>query len=209
MSELFKYGDSLYRKDKNGKTEWVDTNDVKNIQMLGSKGRSACIMVRRVFDSKVFVRKTSKDKTRLIREHNILLNIHRRRDHPRIITTVPWKPDFVSRKDFLLEYCEGGDLHSLIHPNLHIPHSNTRFPKKFIWRVMLDLAEALAFIHYGSKPSGIDLGWTAVIHRNVKLANILFRNPYLPNSNTSFPYPILANFWHATADHESKGVNHP
>ncbi|KAL9582544.1 MAG: hypothetical protein Q9212_003239 [Teloschistes hypoglaucus] len=112
-----------------------------------------------------------------------------------------------------LEYCDGGDLSSLIRKFHHRYNHETRewdyyrIPECFIWHVFLQLAEALAYIHHGrdhrdssTQPSNKD--WLSVVHRDIKPHNILLRrnaasaNPAHAAAHNEEPYPnvILADF---------------
>ena len=87
------------------------------------------------------------------------------------------------------DYCDGGDLHGLI--DNYTRHGSV-IPEAFLWHVFLQLAEALAFIHYGVNASERHAAseWDKVIHRDVKPSNIFLKS----RSGGKYPHVILGDF---------------
>ena len=98
------------------------------------------------------------------------------------------KPGF-SR--IFLEYCNAGDLHSVIDW-YHYLHRST-MPEGFIWTVFCHLAEALAWIHWGEPHTlRAEQGpWKAVVHRDIKPANVFLT---WPRGHGTYPNVILGDF---------------
>lgn len=94
------------------------------------------------------------------------------------------KPE-ISR--IFLEYCNGGDLHGVIH--WHKVHGR-KMPEGFIWVVLIHLAEALAHIHYGY-PTHYNTNWKPVIHRDMKPANVFLT---WPHGRNTYPDVLLGDF---------------
>ncbi|KAL8685838.1 MAG: hypothetical protein Q9218_007514 [Villophora microphyllina] len=127
--------------------------------------------------------------------------------HPRIIhlqsaLTSP------TQIQLYLDYCNGGDLSSLIFNfnsryNLDTRESEySRIPESFIWHVFLQIAEAVAYIHQGydyrHPDKELPKDWLSVIHRDIKPHNILLQRA--PDGDLDHPGPerypriILADF---------------
>ena len=117
---------------------------------------------------------------------------HRLQLHKGIVYLLDYEaPDLKKRRPerFLLEYCDGGDLHGLMHEH------QDYMPEAFIWHVFLRLAETLAFMHYGwiaelqvcKHPN-----WRPVIHRDLKPPNIFLKQRF-----NDYPDIILGDFGHA------------
>ena len=208
MSYRVAYQQDLFRRDGNGQFRRIDPNQLQEIKILGQTPNSSCVLVRRIIDSKQFVRKTTTHPPEIERERDNLQGALPQ-GHRRIINLEPWAPTFPLQHGLLFEYCPGGDLFNLVHPHPHLPYSATKFPEEFVWHVMLHLAEALAFIHYGydsREDYQVEAkeGWEAVIHRDVKCANIFFRTEYPSKGEGPWPTPVLADFGHATTNSVTK-----
>lgn len=96
------------------------------------------------------------------------------------------------------EYCGGGDL------SKYLPKRGDMVPEAFIWHIFLQMADALALLHYGydrheRHPDRPPRGWQRVVHRDIKPENIFFVAD-ASTSSTWGPYPslVLADFGLAT-----------
>ncbi|KAL2038402.1 hypothetical protein N7G274_008741 [Stereocaulon virgatum] len=91
---------------------------------------------------------------------------------------------------FYFEYCNGGDLCSLINDYREI---NSYIPELFIWRSFVQLASALEFLHRGFDRRVKNR--VGVVHRDVKPENIFVRRPANENAH---PTVVLGDFGLAT-----------
>ena len=92
------------------------------------------------------------------------------------------------------EYYSGGDLSRYI--SVH-----NRPSELFIWRIFIQLADALALLHYGydryaRDPDSIPRGWRRVVHRDIKPENVFLR--YIPSTHHPTPNVVLGDFGTAT-----------
>ena len=93
---------------------------------------------------------------------------------------------------YYFEYCSGGDLHDLCRQyEIH----NARFPEPFIWKVFLELTEALEFLHRGFDQRLSDR--PGIVHRDIKPGNIFLRRS---QHQTAYPDAVIADFGTATLD---------
>ena len=171
----------------------------KWIKQLGLGGEGVSDLVRGP-DDKLMVQKTLNKKPKLLNgkpaEARVLSEILGK--HPRIIDMMAWYPTGVSTV-YHLEYCSLGDLHDVCD-NYH--SRQTRIPEGFIWHCLLQLAQALAYIHFGLDYRLSDKGQAEraqerpihVIHRDIKPENVFLK----PSSTGMYPDVVLADFGLAT-----------
>ncbi|KAL8931581.1 MAG: hypothetical protein Q9216_007150, partial [Gyalolechia sp. 2 TL-2023] len=125
------------------------------------------------------------------------------RPHPRIVRI---RSALVSpiQTQLYLDYYNGGDLTSFMEKYHYGLHSHP-IPESFIWHTLLQLSEALAYIHHGYDRTTSSItgrqklpdNWLTVIHRDIKPANILLqRAPHSTDHPGPEPYPrlVLADF---------------
>ncbi|OCK76791.1 kinase-like protein [Lepidopterella palustris CBS 459.81] len=74
------------------------------------------------------------------------------------------------RDSILLEYCPHGDLHD---HNIKHAKARTDYTEETLWRVFLQLSQALAFLHTGFGSGKYGNGWMPIIHRDIKPENVL------------------------------------
>ncbi|KAI4183594.1 MAG: hypothetical protein L6R41_005317 [Letrouitia leprolyta] len=110
-----------------------------------------------------------------------------------------------SQTQLYLDYYNGGDLSSFME-KYHYGLRTHCIPESFIWHTLLQLSEALAYIHHGYDRTAtpatgrqkLPKNWLTVIHRDIKPANILLqRAPHSPIDHPGpEPYPrlVLADF---------------
>lgn len=188
-----KQGPSFARNDT---WNFRDSYDV--IKTLGSGGQGKLCVVKRKSDKKVLVRKEQKEfsmhgstpREMYLFEH--VLTYHPsiiQYDHGNYINT---------RKDLILyfELCKGGDLHEQLPREGESGRS-----EKFIWRCFIQLADAIAFLHYGynrfaDSPYTPPRGWQRIVHRDLKPANVFLRRQL--TSKNPFPEVVLGDFGLAT-----------
>ncbi|KAL8992192.1 MAG: hypothetical protein Q9188_007646, partial [Gyalolechia gomerana] len=109
-----------------------------------------------------------------------------------------------SQTQLYLDYYNGGDLAAFMEKYHYGLHSYP-VPESFIWHTLLQLSEALAYIHHGYDRTATPVtgrqklpdNWLTVVHRDVKPANILLqRAPHSADHPGPEPYPrlVLADF---------------
>jgi serine/threonine protein kinase len=96
----------------------------------------------------------------------------------------------------VFEYCELGDLWHLAEK---YKNAGKTPPEGFIWHVLLQLSEALAFLHFGH--GSINAGhkeWTPVFHRDIKPDNVFLKADPAGNVD-EYPNVKLGDFGVAIA----------
>ena len=174
------------------------------IDEIGNDSEGPCTLVRRVSDGELRVIKTVKwpilahgkpIEARIL--HDIFPRLH-----DNIIYLHAY--EFVEAPAIVryhLEYCSGGDLYDLCTQyEVH----EAWFPELFIWKVFLEIADALDFLHHGFDQKGSHR--PGVVHRDIKPSNIFLRRS--PHS-TAYPDAVLADFGSASflfASYEPAGT---
>ena len=176
-------------------------NQYSIIRKIGEGGQGTTEICERHSDGKILVRKEQSnfamhgDIPREMRIFEEFLS-----PHPSIVDFD--HATYVKKSDSLIlyfEHCKGGDL------SRWIPKS-TLLPEDFIWHVFIQLADALAFLHYGISrrhPDSRPSGWRRIVHRDLKPANVFLRRRIAsPNSK---PDVVLGDFGLATTEESSYG----
>ena len=105
-----------------------------------------------------------------------------------------WQPGICS---FILEYCDSGSLDQKIEDLRRYRHS---ISETFAWHVLLGLAKALSFLHYG-------VPGDAILHLDIKPQNVLLSTD---GRSGSLPRVILADFGCAVMEnHKRLNFEHP
>ncbi|MCJ1382715.1 hypothetical protein MMC17_005828 [Xylographa soralifera] len=117
------------------------------------------------------------------KEVRILLDVLPRNERLcRILEYFP-APDNV----FLMEFCDGGDLERL---SARYRKIDQFFPESFLWHILLQGAEGLAYIHHGHGQTAVPKHkWRPVIHADIKPENIFLQ--WRPGCNLDTDYPDL------------------
>ena len=144
---------------------------------IGKGGQGKCWLVRQVGEGELAVIKT------LSNERSKKTNKAKAAEESRILGQILPHSDkiveyYMASMDpyethLYLEYCDGGDLQSLIDI---YRKASVYIPESFIWNCFVQLTEALAWIHYGiSKTQREPSNWERVIHRDIKPANVFLK----------------------------------
>lgn len=169
---------------------------------LPAGGGGQCILVRSRTTEKCVVIKRLKKKAPCSRpSHEVAALTQYMRRHPNIVEVLDVIDPKGKQPKVYMEYCCGGDLESQFN------HFRWEFPVKgdvpalFILHLFASLVEALAFIHHGIRihhaadgmTMSVDSNHIAVIHADVKPANILIRWLQKPR-HKGLPDFVLADF---------------
>lgn len=156
------------------------TSRYKTIRKIGEGGQGKTELVERCEDLKRLIRK----EQRFFEMHgnlplesflfeNIII------PHPNIVEydhgnlLAPIAGHKAGSLVMYFEYCEGGDLYEKVGN----PKGSS---ERFMWQVLVQLADALAFLHYGYDrrayyPDEPPRGWQRILHRDLKPDNVFFR----------------------------------
>ncbi|KAL8708823.1 MAG: hypothetical protein Q9220_006384 [cf. Caloplaca sp. 1 TL-2023] len=167
------------------------------IKNVGVGGQASCDLYERQSDKQLVVCKTMRsrppvDKNGVPCELSILKSILRK--HPLVIDLLHYGSLSVKNMTFWFEYCSAGDLQDVI--DAHVS-SRMSPPEPFLWHCYRQLAEAMAYIHYGYRVDGQSSGssYQTVVHRDMKPSNVFLRRP---KSLNYYPDLVIADFGMAT-----------
>ena len=181
----------------------------EELRKIGEGGQGKLYLVKRKRDNKLLVRK---EQTSYDMIGDVPSEMHIFEDvlthHPSIIHfdhAGYLKPN--NSLVLYFEYCQGGDLHD------YLPKPGERgVSEEFLWQCFIQLAAAIAFLHYGYNHSARDpdippRGWARVIHRDLKPENVFLRRKL--TSNNPVPEIVLGDFGLATLQAETYGAGTP
>ena len=177
----------------------------EEIRKLGEGGQGKLWIVKRKSDMKILVRK---DQKRFSMFGSLPTEVHIFEKilthHPRIIEFD--HANYIEANGTLVlyfEHCRGGDLHD------YLPRRGEKgMSERFLWQCFVQLADAIAFLHYGynrfsKHPDDPPRGWARVIHRDIKPENVFLRRKI--TSSDPVPEVVLGDFGLATLQSESYG----
>ena len=172
---------------------------------IGEGGQGSVWIVKRKSDKKTLVRKEQK---KFDMHGSIPSEMHIFEDvlttHPRILEFD--HANYMSASGSLVlyfEHCQGGDLAQLIPKG-----GAAGVPETLLWRLFSQLAEAVAFLHYGYNyyakyPESPPRNWRRIVHRDIKPANVFLR--YKLTSRNPVPEVVLGDFGLATLTEVTHG----
>ncbi|KAF9433419.1 Serine/threonine-protein kinase Nek2 [Entomortierella beljakovae] len=151
-------------------------DEYDTLESIGSGSFGLIRKVRRKTDGKVLARKeidyrkmTTKEKEQLVSEVNILKDLK----HPNIVEFLERAIDRENSFIYILmEYCEGGDLASVIRR-----HKEKMWPigEEFVWTIMTQLTMALHECHCGTTfdmETNQPIPRPPILHRDLKPENV-------------------------------------
>ncbi|KAG0371655.1 G2-specific serine/threonine protein kinase [Mortierella sp. AD032] len=152
----------------------LEMDGYESLESIGSGSFGLIRKVRRKADGVILARKeidyrkmTTKEKEQLVAEVNILKDLK----HPNI---VQFLERVIDREHcfiyILMEYCEGGDLATVIKRH---KEKQTRVPEEFVWNIMVQLIMALHECHHGTTTNEETHQITPrpILHRDLKPDN--------------------------------------
>lgn len=176
----------------------------EKIRKIGQGGQGSVWIVKRKSDKKILVRKEQKD---FLMHGDIPCEMHLFEHvltkHPSIIKFhhANYTQDTGSLVLYF-EHCQGGDLSKFI------PREGARgVSEAFMWHVFIQLADALAFLHYGwnrfAKDHKPPRQWKRIVHADIKPENVFLRRKL--TADNPVPDIVLGDFGLATLDEVSYG----
>ncbi|CAG8641766.1 10256_t:CDS:2, partial [Acaulospora morrowiae] len=146
------------------------------LEIIGTGSFGLIRKVRRKSDGKILARKEidyrcmcDKEKQQLVSEVNIVRELK----HPNIVR---YYDRYVDNENYMIyiimEYCEGGDLSSLIKK---CRREGNYLPEDSIWFFFTQILSALHECHYGygnSKSDSPQTKHTTILHRDIKPDNV-------------------------------------
>lgn len=191
--------------DIRGSTEKIkETYDI--IRQIGHGGQGKLFVVKRKRDKKILVRKEQKRydmygsvPCEMYIFEKVLTH------HPNILDFD--RANYIEANGSLVlyfEFCKGGDLLDYI-PRV----GENRNSESFLWQCLVQLADAIAFLHYGynrfaNNPNTPPRSWKRVIHRDIKPENVFLRRDM--TGRNPVPDIVLGDFGLATLEAESYGA---
>lgn len=114
--------------------------------------------------------------------------------HKNIVQLMDYDFAFDSRLLLYYDFCAGGDLETLMK------RSNAVREEACVWNLFLQLADAIAFLHYGydctaRHPDEPHRKWQRVVHGDIKPGNVFLKEPF---RDGTFPKIVLGDFGSAT-----------
>lgn len=180
------------------------TESYEQLRKIGQGGQGKIWIVKRKSDNRILVRKEQK---RFHMQGSIPCEMH---IFENVLTPHPSIIDFdhanynKANGSLVLyfEHCQGGDLQHFVPRN-----GEAGVSENFLWECFVQLADAIAFLHYGynrfaNNPNTPPRGWRRVVHRDVKPENVFLR--YKLTSSQVVPQFVLGDFGLATLEEETK-----
>jgi serine/threonine protein kinase len=174
---------------------WAPHKEKCTFKKILSRGGQATIYLMTRKNSELnYAVKVYKNRVEGTREC-IILDTIKSHPHPHLVNIQHFEEDLPAPNlcSIFLDYCDGGDLWHFIDDSLC---KKEAIPEMFIWKVFVQLADALSFLHQGrdiASPDASDVYTNPcpIVHRDIKPANIfLFSN----DDADGFPSIKLGDF---------------
>lgn len=196
--------DDRKRQDSTKPAVGLNVYDLIKTVGQGSEGR--CDLLRRVHDGKKIICKTTHASREWYKEGELPMEVTILHDllqpHPRIIDFISYSPNNGKGTKTYYEYCSGGDLHSQLR-------KGGGSSEAFIWHVLRQMTEALAYLHHGyvrsdsSRSGSMPRDWIPIVHCDIKPDNIFLAEPRTVQN--PLPNLVLGDFGLAVLGGDKRG----
>ncbi|PVI05473.1 kinase-like protein [Periconia macrospinosa] len=147
-------------------------NDYRMLRVIGSGSEGSVATYINIPSNTIVAVKAIAKKGKIPREPNILKDLPH---HESIIRMYGYHSGHSTSRfgAMILEYCPEGDLFDFNQKKF--PETRSIFAEGFMWSILRQLASATAFLHegVGCKNSHQIKNWRPIVHRDIKLENIL------------------------------------
>lgn len=188
-----------------GRTHWFEDDGV-----IG-RGREGVVNLFKNGHTKLVVKVVDADmiqgKVRAPNEYVILKAALDGQQHPNIIKLYTCLAKTRTAEALLImEYCPGGSVEALVQ---RFDPQRKRPTTKFLIHFIVSMAEALGYLHEGIRATGLrrsrrDPNHQRVIHRDIRLSNILVR--WNTDNKRGLPDLVIADFGAAQVFSRSQGA---
>lgn len=185
------------RRAVSGRPSGKPKTRYEQIRLIGEGGQGKTWLMKRIVDGKLLVRK---EQLSFVKHDGIPYEMYLFEQvmtpHPRVVGFDHASYSAEARSlSMYFEYGRGGDLDQFID-------GGHRVSESFMWQIFIQLADALAFLHYGInrfiRDRNPPRSWRRIVHRDIKPENVFLLTKY--DGGPRFPDLVLGDFGVATLE---------